>query len=115
VEHPRTDAASLTLKLVGGPALFLEAWRGDRASSRTPDLKVLRGPRVQADDARLEIDLTPLKREHLAPDAPAGDVGERHDRLRIAGQLSAHCLVLVILEEAGSHVLLLQHGDVGGR
>jgi len=34
-------------------------------------------PRIEPNDTGLEVDLMPLEREHLTPDAPAGDLRER--------------------------------------
>src|SRR5262249_52383073 len=60
-----------------------------------------------------EVDLTPLQRQNLALEAPAGDVSERRGRLRVGGQVAAHRLELRTLEEAAARVVLLQHFDVG--
>ena len=52
-------------------------------------LAVLRRARVQPHLAAFEVDVAPLERQHLARDAPAGDVRERHDRPQLRRQVAA--------------------------
>lgn len=114
MEDPRNDAAGLLLLRLRDGALRLERVAQLGRHHEDSALEVLGRAGVEADDPGLEVDLTPLECEHLAPDAPASDVGERDDGLRVGGRVGADGFVLAILEEAGPDVVLLQHRDVRG-
>jgi len=75
-------------------------------------LIVLGRVRVQMDDTGLELDVPPLELQHLARNPPAGDVGELDGRTDSRGQVSEDALDLLALEEARSHVALLEHRNV---
>ena len=68
--------------------------------------------RVQADDARLEVDVPPLHRQYFTWDAPSGDVGKLHSRADRRRQVSEDAIDLLPLEEACPHVPFLEHRNV---
>src|SRR6266699_840428 len=76
--------------------------------------RFLRRARIEPHDTGFEVDLLPLERQHFAPDPSAGDVRECDHGPRVGGQVSPQGFVLVILEEAGAHVVLLEHADMRG-
>jgi hypothetical protein len=89
--------ASLPALLVAVPQWLQQRAQivGDRKRSACP---VLRRLRVKSDLARLEVDLSPLKRQDLARDPPTGDVRERDDWLERRRQVSEDTLQSVELE-----------------
>ena len=97
-----------SLEHVGLGALSLQSCPQLRRHHEHPAVVVLRGAGLQPDGARLEVDLSPLERQHLAPDPPARDIGECHDRPCVLGQVPSHGLVLIALEEALADVVLLE-------
>lgn len=68
--------------------------------------------RVEAHGAGFEVDVPPLQFQHLARDAPAGDVGELDSWANRQRQVSQDAVDLLTLEEARSHVPLFQHRNV---
>ncbi len=76
---------------------------------------VLRGPGLQPDRAGLEVHLALLKRQDLAPDAPAGDVGEGNDRTGVVVQVGADSLGLLPLEEPPRRTFCSLSGTIFGR
>jgi hypothetical protein len=60
----------------------------------------------------LEVDLAPLQRQDLALESPTREVGERRWRPSVLGQVSAHRLELLALEESTPGVVLPGHLDV---
>lgn len=69
-------------------------------------------PGSSRDLADTEIDLPPLKRQHLAVDPPAGNVGKSHDRAHSLRQVRQYGLVFLVLEETHADVVLAQHWNV---
>ena len=68
--------------------------------------------RVQTNDTRLEVHVSPLEREHLAWNPPSGDVGELHGWPDCRWQEIQHAFQLLAFEEARPHVSFLEHRDV---
>src|SRR5258705_5406645 len=66
--RPRDDASGLPLLGLGDGALRFERRPELRRHHERAALEVFGRARVESHDARLEIDLTPLEREHLASD-----------------------------------------------
>jgi len=111
VEHPGTDHAFGFQSVVFDLLSFEETLK-DVGEREGPAFVVLRRVRVQADDATFEVDMAPPELQHLARDAPAGDVGELNRRPNRRWQMSEDSVDLLALEEARSYVPLLEHRDV---
>jgi hypothetical protein len=91
--------------LLGEQSLQLRGKVNDSA------IAILGHSRIEAQRARLEIDMPALQRKHLRPNTPAERVRDDHDHLQVWGKLPSDGPVLMILEEAVPGRSLLEHVD----
>lgn len=76
-----------------------------------PAIRILRGPRVQAERARLQIQLTALERQDLTLHPPPEGVPDAHRELQARGEVAAYGLELLPLEKALTGRRLLEVAD----
>ena len=84
VTNPPSSTVA-TLQLVRHDSSLLEELAEFQRQRKRPALAVLGLSRVESHFAAGEVDLAPLEGEYLAVDAPARNVGELDDRLRLRG------------------------------
>ena len=113
MEDARTDDLQLSLKILGDRSLLFKQFAQLARHRERASLAVLRRARIEPDFAGGEIDLSPLERQHLAVDPPAGDVRERRDGSHRLRQSRQHGHELFALEEADPDVVFLQQRNVG--
>ena len=73
---------------------------------------ILRCLWIEPDFSCFEIDLAPLKREHLRGNSPTRDVRELDNGLQSLWQVGQNAVKHVQVEESLSGVPFLQHGNV---
>ena len=86
-EHPGFDLPALRSFRCSACCPSSSATEIVREGEHT-SVAVLRRPGVKSYLARFEIDVTPLQRQNLGRDSPAGDVGELDDGLNGVGKCS---------------------------
>ena len=77
VEHARTDDLELPLEILSHRSLSIKQFTQLTRHRECATLTVLGLPRIEPHLTGTEISLAPLERQHLAVDAPTGDVSER--------------------------------------
>jgi hypothetical protein len=104
----QADDLELPLKILGDRSLLFKHFTQlVRHRERAP-LPILRFSRIEPDFPGAEIDLSPLERQNLAVDPPAGDVREDCSRSNGLRKMRQHREELIALEEPNPYVVFLQ-------